>query len=309
MTRLGWAATAPLRLATRVRRLGSARWPRLPAPSVCVGNLALGGRGKTPLVAGLAAALPGRVGVIARGYPVTSRSAPPRLLLCTRPHGAPWLAELSLDGRAPVPAWRLASEVGDEAPWLAAVTGAPVAVHPDRIAAASALSAAYDVDLLFLDDGLQAPVHADLDVVLVDPDRDLRRRAMLREGLDAHSHALVVPVGGHSAQLRRRVGGLRDLRTGAEVSAPEGPVCLAAAVGDPASVRALATQAGVPIGSELRLRDHHGPRRAPRGPLLVTEKDAVGWAMERGSEAVVLGLRLDGVEEVADAVSHRLAAL
>lgn len=310
MSRLAWAATAPLRLATGARRLRSARWPRLPAPSVRIGNLALGGRAKTPLVAALAPSLPGRVGVLGRGYPAVSRADRPKVLRRVTAHAAPWLALVSLDGRPPVAAWRLAPIVGDEAPWLAAVTGAPVAVHPDRLRGAEALMGSTDVDVLLLDDGLQSAVHADVDVVLIDPSRDLTGRAALREGLAAHADALVVPVGsgGAGGGLRKVAGELRDLATGALVPPPAEPLRLAAAVGDPDSVRALAASAGLRIASQLRLRDHVGPRRVPPGhPLLVTAKDATGWAMARAGDAWVLGLRLDGVEAVASAVALRLA--
>ena len=59
--RLQWAASLPLQLATRARRSRAADWPGLERTTVSVGNLALGGRGKTPTAAALARAAALRV--------------------------------------------------------------------------------------------------------------------------------------------------------------------------------------------------------------------------------------------------------
>ncbi len=118
-------------------------------PVVVVGNLTVGGTGKTPVVAWLAAQLRARgkrVGVVSRGY-----------------------------GRSAATACRVAPGdsavlVGDEPAWLAATTGCPVAVGRDRVAALRLLAG--DVDVVLADDGLQH--HAlprRLEVVVVDATR------------------------------------------------------------------------------------------------------------------------------------------
>ena len=303
MSRFGHAVTGPYRFAARIRR-SRAGWLPLPAPSLSVGNLAFGGRCKTPLVAALAkfAMNSGRrVAILTRGYPVTTRFRPPVLLRAYGDlEGAPWLQPLVVKGEDPVQAFHLAARVGDEAPWLAAVTGAPVIVHPDRQSSAQlALAQAGPIDFLLLDDGFQSPVRADLDVVVVDPATDLRRRNALRESPSSLVEALVVHLG---RDLRRRAGPCRDLQTGRLIPSPEGPHLLAAGVGSPKSVITIARAAGLNVGGRIRLRDHRGPsRRRLAGitdRLLVTEKDAVGWAAASQHAGTVLGMRLDGADAI-----------
>ncbi len=101
-------------------------------PVIVVGNLTVGGTGKTPVVGWLAAQLRAqgkRVGVVSRGY---GRSA-----------GA---AVRVAPGDS-------AALVGDEPAWLAATAGCPVAVGQDRVAALRLLAG--DVDVVLADDGLQ----------------------------------------------------------------------------------------------------------------------------------------------------------
>lgn len=297
MSRLTRTLTGPLRAATSLRRRRESEWPRLPRPTISVGNLALGGRGKTPLVAALAAQAlvrGHRPAILLRGYPVVRRGGPPQLLQRSGPEEAPWLTLLG----APVaPAHEHAWRVGDEAAWLAAVTGVPVVAHPDRVVAAHAAVRHDDrIDLFLLDDGLQTPVRADVDVVLVDPARDLPdapRPAATRERVPPPG-ALLVPLG---QELRRRPGPLRNLA--GQPARPPAPITVCAGVGDPGSVLRLAEEAGLAIRGAVAVRDHHAPRRIPPGPLLVTEKDAVGWAMRSRAECFVLGLTLDGADAVA----------
>ncbi len=118
-------------------------------PVIVVGNLTVGGTGKTPVVAWLAAQLRAqgkRVGVVSRGYGRSAASA-----------------------RRVVPG-DSAVLVGDEPAWLAATIGCPVAVGQDRVAAVGLLAG--DVDVVLADDGLQH--HAlprCLEVIVVDATR------------------------------------------------------------------------------------------------------------------------------------------
>jgi len=116
-------------------RLGVLPSARLPIPVVVVGNLTVGGTGKTPLVLALARALRQsglRPGILSRGY--GGRSASPRA----------------------VAAGDEAERVGDEPLLLAERSGCPVWVGADRVAAARTLCAAHpDCDLVLCDDGLQ----------------------------------------------------------------------------------------------------------------------------------------------------------
>jgi tetraacyldisaccharide 4'-kinase len=116
-------------------RAGFMRSESLPVPVVVVGNITVGGSGKTPLVIHLASALRVRgrnPGIVSRGYRGDSALA----------------VEVRADGDP--------AEVGDEPLLLARRSGCPVFVGRDRPAAARALLAAHPrCDVIVADDGLQ----------------------------------------------------------------------------------------------------------------------------------------------------------
>ncbi|HJV93759.1 MAG TPA: tetraacyldisaccharide 4'-kinase [Azonexus sp.] len=120
-------------LAWLNRRLTAAE--RLPVPVVVVGNITVGGAGKTPLSIWLARQLSTRgwrPAIVSRGY--GGAAAEPR----------------------PVTASALPGEVGDEPILLARRSGVPVWVGRNRAAAGRALLAAHpEVDIVLCDDGLQ----------------------------------------------------------------------------------------------------------------------------------------------------------
>jgi tetraacyldisaccharide 4'-kinase len=115
-------------------RLGLRRAQALEVPVLVVGNLTVGGTGKTPLVIALVEELRARghrVGVISRGYGRRTK------------------------GVCPVDSTSTAAEVGDE-PWLIArKTRAPVVVGEDRVAACKRLAGLVPLDLVISDDGLE----------------------------------------------------------------------------------------------------------------------------------------------------------
>ena len=143
-----YGAIAAARKARYEREPGRVHHDTLPV--VVVGNLYVGGTGKTPVVIALVQALQARgwqPGVISRGYGV-------------RPGDKPRSAQGSLD---PV-------QFGDEPALISAQTLAPICVHPDRKAAIRRLRRQYpQVDVVISDDGLQH--HAlgrDLEIVVQD---------------------------------------------------------------------------------------------------------------------------------------------
>ena len=127
------------RLAVTARKLrykhGLKQASRLPVPVIVVGNIFVGGTGKTPFVLSLIAALRQRgwqPGVISRGYGVKVG------------HEARHGYGEQID----------AAYLGDEPAMLARV--APVAIHPDRTRAAHCLLQQYpDTTVIIADDGLQ----------------------------------------------------------------------------------------------------------------------------------------------------------
>ncbi len=153
---------------------------QLPAVVVSVGNLTVGGSGKTPFVAALARELLARgerVAVLSRGYARRSRSD----------------FVLVSDGTRILAS---AEDSGDEPLELArGVRGLAVAVGPDRAAAGRKLLETLGSHVLVLDDGFQhRRLRRDLDLVCIDARESLERLRLLpwgrlREPLDALSRA------------------------------------------------------------------------------------------------------------------------
>ncbi len=125
---------------------------RLPVPVVVVGNLTVGGTGKTPLTIWLAEFLTAsgyKPGVVSRGYGGRKQERPLAVGADSDP-----------------------AEAGDEPVLIARRTGCPVTVFPLRAEAGRALLAAHDCDILIADDGLQHYALArDVEIAVVDGER------------------------------------------------------------------------------------------------------------------------------------------
>lgn len=151
--------------ATALRRgayaLGWLRRERLPVPVAVIGNLSVGGTGKTPLTIALVEALRARgwrPGVASRGYG-GSATAPMRVEAGTDP-----------------------SVAGDE-PCLIRRSGVPVAIGRDRTAAARLLIDAGEIDVVLADDGLQHyRLMRDIDVCVIDGARRFGNGRLLPAG-------------------------------------------------------------------------------------------------------------------------------
>lgn len=133
-------------------RLGLKKSHTLPVPVIVVGNVTVGGAGKTPLTLWLAERLrqAGRhPGIVSRG------------------HGGSVARE---GGVAAVTSDAAAQQVGDEPLLLARRSGCPVFVGRDRVAAGYALLAAHpEVDVILTDDGLQHyRLARDVEIVVMD---------------------------------------------------------------------------------------------------------------------------------------------
>lgn len=245
-------------------------------PVVVVGNITVGGTGKTPCIVWLAESLQQRglgVGIVTRGYGGRSREWPQ------------WVAGDSDPG-----------QVGDEPVLLAQRTAVPVAAGPDRVAAAKFLLERCGVDVLLADDGLQHyRLGRRLEIGVVDGQRGLGNGLCLPAGplrepagrLDSVD-AIVVNSGGwgqgrgdvyRAALAAVRVErladgvthGLDDFR-GSEVHAVAG-------IGHPERFFALLERGGVAV-DRRPLSDHAAIRKADfafddGAPVLITEKDAV----------------------------------
>ena len=270
------------RMFAGLRRL-TYRWgirpvPVLPAPVIVVGNITVGGTGKTPLVIWLAEALRQRgfsVGIVSRGYGGRAGTWPQAVHRDSDP-----------------------ALVGDEPVLLARATNCPVSVGPDRVKAARALLAREQVDVLLADDGLQH--HAlgrIMEIVVVDGERGLGNgmclpAGPLREGRGRLARASAVVVNGgdwgrneEAGEMFRATASACDVRqvTGSARKPLESfrgmPVHAVAAIGHPERFFRMLATAGMQVTAHP-LPDHSPIEAAnlrfdDAGPVLVTEKDAV----------------------------------
>ncbi|MCC5958901.1 MAG: tetraacyldisaccharide 4'-kinase [Ectothiorhodospiraceae bacterium] len=135
----------------------------LPVPVLVVGNIFVGGTGKTPLVLWVARHLRTRQlkpGIITRGY---------------GGNAARWPQLVEADSDPAV--------VGDEPVLLAQRSGCPVVASPDRVQAAQALLEHYGCNVIVSDDGLQHyRLRRDLEIVVIDAARGLGNGQCLPAG-------------------------------------------------------------------------------------------------------------------------------
>jgi tetraacyldisaccharide 4'-kinase len=137
---------------------------RAPVPVMVIGNISVGGSGKTPLIIALVDYLQAqgiKVGVISRGYGGDSSQMP-----------------------ALVDAASLPSVVGDEPCLIVNMTGVPMAVCPNRKQAITTLLAAHpDLQLIIADDGLQHyALQRDIEWIVVDAARGFGNEQLLPTG-------------------------------------------------------------------------------------------------------------------------------
>jgi tetraacyldisaccharide 4'-kinase len=255
---------------------------KLPVPVVIVGNLSVGGTGKTPVVVWLAHWLRDqglRVGILCRGYGGRSRDWP-----------------LRVEPDTPV------ALAGDEALLLRRRSGCPVYAGPDRVQAGRRLLAERGCDILLCDDGLQHyALQRDLELLVIDGERRfgnglclpagplretrkrLRRVDLLISNGAARPGEHPLRVTGETALALNGVRPPRSLTSfsGRTVEAIAG-------IGNPERFFRLLEARGVRINRH-RFADHHPFRPQDLEPfagktVLMTEKDAVKCAAFAGDD-------------------------
>ncbi len=261
-----------VRLRRWMYRVGLRRTALLSAPVIIVGNLSVGGTGKTPLVIWLANRLREsglRPGIATRGYGGSARQ--PRLIAVDEDPGI----------------------VGDEPLLLSRRTGAPVAIGRDRPAAARLLIAA-GCDVVISDDGLQHyALPRACELVVVDGVRRFGNGWMLPAGplrepvaRLGQCDAVIVnggpPATGDELQMRLEAQDAVALQGGAVVPlgrfAGRG-VHAVAGIGNPERFFRMLTDMGLAVTAHA-LDDHARLKPADirfgdDKPVLMTEKDAV----------------------------------
>ncbi len=270
---LSWLFCGAVALRRLAYRRGWKRAQHLPVPVIVVGNLTVGGVGKTPLTIWLAeflAAAGYKPGVISRGYGGRTQAEP----LAVFPSSDPF-------------------DAGDEPVLIARWTGRPVYVFPRRADAGRALLAATDCDVLIADDGLQHYALArDVEIAVVDGERGFGNghclpAGPLREPMERLSEAdLIVHRGSaREGEFLMMLAGNEAVNLADEnIRKPlaefiGAELCAVAGIGNPASFFAGLRKSGLSF-EERPFPDHHRYRPddlrfGDDATVLMTEKDAV----------------------------------
>ena len=299
------AAAAFEAIAAARRQLFARGWresARLPVPVVVIGNLVVGGAGKTPTTIAVVELLErsGRTpGIVSRGY---GRNG---------------------SGVVLVGADANAQDVGDEPLLLQRRTGVPVVVGADRVGAAYALLGAHPrIDVIVSDDGLQhLALERDVEVLVFDergigngrllPAGPLRER--MPKALNPRQIALynadaaTTRLPGYLAQ--RALAGVTPLDAWWQGAPPSRPaleslrdreLVAVAGLARPERFFAMLRKEGLRI-VERPLGDHADftslPWPASTADVILTEKDAIKLAPARPSGTRVWVARLDFVPE------------
>ncbi|MGA2001795.1 MAG: tetraacyldisaccharide 4'-kinase [Terriglobales bacterium] len=300
-----YGSASALRNALYDRGVLAAR--RLAKPVVSVGNLSVGGSGKTPFVIALGELLKARdirFDLLSRGYRRKTR------------------------GVLVVEAGGTAADFGDEPLLIARRLGVPVIVGESRYEAGRLAEQRFDAQLHILDDGFQHRALArDFDIVLL-TGRDFEDRLLpsgrLREPLSAlrRADAIVLPaeVSYENSALRGKV--LWRMKRRIEVaSAPEAPVVFCG-IARPEQFFAQVRAAGIRPGAEGVFRDHHAytrndvehllatRARACADGFVTTEKDAVNLGSLLGDlkplAIATLSVSFDNPAGVVDTILARI---
>ncbi len=285
---LFWLITATRR---SLYRSGWMRSEKLSKPVIVIGNISVGGTGKTPLVLALAALLKAagyHPGIISRGY--LGKGSLPR---CVTTDSEP---------RA----------VGDEPVLLARRSGCPVWVGRRRVEVGQALIASHpEVDVILCDDGLQHyRLSRDVEIVVIDALRwfgngQLLPAGPLREPVKRMRSADVVVINGWltGAPMQRREFTMRltgdvlynlrnpELKAQPEIFAGQ-RVHAVAGIGHPQRFFTQLKKMGLQL-IEHPFPDHHPytPQDLPwheSEAIVMTEKDAVKCVDFVGDNAWVL---------------------
>jgi tetraacyldisaccharide 4'-kinase len=290
-------------------------------PVVSVGNILLGGSGKTPFVIYLAEMLHGRgfrPVVVSRGYRGSYQA---RHLVVS-------------DGRSGVPL--VEPELCGDEPFLIArrLPYVPVLVGRRRIEPVTAAGLLFRPDLVILDDGFQhLPLQRDADIVLLNGTEDrMFPLGRLREPMSALKRADIAVLVGEDAtvpepakQYLRDIPVFRCRQVPLSVETSEGSlpvdhyadrdVSLVSGIASPERFRHTANKLGWRVNEHLVFPDHYClteteirdiHSRAGALPIVVTEKDWVKLPARVKESGRLAALRIGIVMDDEDAFWSRL---
>lgn len=254
-------------------RLGLKASYALPVPVIVVGNISVGGTGKTPLVVWLVSLLQKagyQPGIVTRGYGGKAERWPQQV----RPDSDP-------------------QTVGDEPVMLAQRCACPIVAAPDRVAAAKLLLKHTNCNLIVTDDGLQHyRLKRDIEIVVVDGERRFGNGHCLPAGplrepqsrLDEVDFVVANGLAGRGEfAMSLEQAGLKSLENDGHSKSIEElagqRVHALAGIGNPQRFFQLLRSRGLEV-IEHSFPDHHDYHAQDLDfqdslPILMTEKDAV----------------------------------
>lgn len=260
-------------LVSNIKRLRRNRTPYR-VPLIVVGNVTVGGTGKTPTIIWLANLLQNngyRVGVVSRGY----RAKPDRA----------YPVELRSEDSP--------KTVGDEPKLISVKTNAQVIIDPNRHRAVErfcSMPSDQSPEVIISDDGLQHyKMYRDVEIVLIDATRGLGNQCLLPAGplretkqrLNSIEFLFAKEEGSQAIDYRAEVAisvSASAKNVSDSVLEPQS-VRLISAIGNGNSFQKTALQAGYTIEQRIDLRDHDVIPNSVIGesstPILVTEKDFI----------------------------------
>jgi tetraacyldisaccharide 4'-kinase len=240
-------------------------------PVIVVGNISVGGNGKTPFVIWLCETLIAagyKPGVISRGYGGKSDNYP-------------LLVEQNITGK----------EAGDEPVLIYKRLAIPVVVDPIRKNAAAYLSEHCDVDIIITDDGLQHyALQRDIEIVIVDGKRRFGNQQLMPMGPLRESISRLKSVDfviNNGAEKQHEISMFFEAQTCQRVDGKNAPLAdnikvnACAAIGYPQRFFDTLIEQHFTLDKAVGFSDHHAfspadfNQFANEIPLLMTEKDAV----------------------------------
>ena len=271
--------------------IGLLKRHRLNIPIIIVGNLTVGGTGKTPMVVHIAHLLKRSgysPGIISRGYGGRARSWPQQV----RPDADPVM-------------------VGDEAILISRRCGCPMAVGPDRAKTASLLQKHSGCDIIISDDGLQHyALERDVEIVVIDGMRRFGNGLCLPAGplrepvsrKDRVDFVITNGIASHNEYSMSYHGetlvNLNNSEQTCAISELAGKeVHVIAGIGNPARFFEQMRRKGLKV-IEHPFDDHHlfsaeDLRFSDDKPVLMTEKDAVKCQRYAGENMWYLPIEIE----------------
>ena len=238
---------------------------------IVVGNISVGGNGKTPLVVYLAQHLKHKgyhPGVLSRGYGGKNADYPMTVELSSK-----------------------VDVVGDEAILMRQHIDCPLVVDPNRPRGATELVEKHQCDVIICDDGLQHyALNRDVEIVVVDGQRRCGNTLLLpsgplREGLWRLDTADFLVLNGGSVSkdehlMSLQAGKLINVKhphKSLSIKALTLPVTALAGIGNPQRFFSLLEKKRVKLKNKISFVDHHvfSEVDIPNSTVIMTEKDAV----------------------------------